>query len=72
MSGQSTKQGKRILAIHDLSGFGHTSLLAAVPILYRMGLETSVLPSVLLSANTDHPGYRQLDTTDFMIESLKH
>ncbi len=63
---------KRILAIHDLSGFGHTSLMAVIPILYRMGLETAVLPSVLLTANTDHPNYRELDTTAFMLRSLDH
>jgi len=63
---------KRILAVHDLSGFGHTSLLAAIPIMYRMGIETAVLPTVLLSANTDYPDYCSLDTTGFMEETLKH
>lgn len=63
---------KRILAIHDLSGFGHTSLLAAVPIFYRMGIEVAVLPTLLLSANTDHPGYGSLYTDTFMRKSLEH
>ncbi len=62
----------RILAAHDLSGFGHTSLLAAIPLMYRMGIETAVLPTALLSANTDHPGYRGLDTTKFMEQTLQH
>lgn len=64
--------GKRVLAIHDLSGFGHTSLMAVLPILYRMGLEAAVLPSVLLTANTDFANYRELDTTNFMLQSLEH
>jgi len=63
---------KRILAIHDLSGFGHTSLLTAVPIFYRMGIEVAVLPTALLSANTDHPGYSSQDTYSFMHQSLRH
>jgi len=62
----------RVLAIHDLSGFGHTSLLEVIPVLYRMGLEAAVLPSALLSANTDHEGYRLLDTRDFISQTLTH
>jgi len=49
--------GDSILAIHDLSAFGHTSLMAAIPIFYTMGLPLHVLPSSILSANTDYPGY---------------
>ncbi len=63
---------KRILAIHDLSGFGHTSLLAAIPIMYAMGIEVAVLPTVLLSANTDYPDYQSLETTTYMARALRH
>jgi len=63
---------QRILAIHDLSGFGHTSLLAEIPIMSRMVIEVAVLPTALLSANTDYPAYRMLDTTAFMQQSLEH
>lgn len=47
----------RILAAHDFSGFGHTSLMAAIAIFYRMGIRVAALPTALLSANTDHPDY---------------
>ena len=48
---------KRVMAVHDLSGFGHTSLLAAIAIFYRMGIRVAALPTALLSANTDFEGY---------------
>ena len=51
----TAKQSKRILAIHDLSGFGHTSLMAVIPIMYRLGIRICALPTALLSANTDYP-----------------
>lgn len=50
-----------ILAIHDLSAFGHTSLMAAIPIFYALGIPLYVLPSSILSANTDYPGYHLHD-----------
>lgn len=46
---------KRILTIHDLSGFGHTSLMAFIPIMYRLGIRVCALPTAILSANTDYP-----------------
>ncbi|MBW6513278.1 MAG: pyridoxamine kinase [Candidatus Syntrophosphaera sp.] len=52
---------KRILAIQDLSGFGHTSLLAEIPIMYRLGIRVCVLPTAILSANTDYPDAHWVD-----------
>lgn len=63
---------KRILAIHDLSGWGHTSLLACIPIMYSRGLQVAVLPSCILSTNTDYPGYRLTDLSAQMRESIAH
>lgn len=63
---------KRVLAIHDLSGWGHTSLLAVVPIMYRLGISVACLPTGVLSTNTDYPGYRMDDQTTQMQRSLEH
>ncbi len=52
---------KRILAIHDLSGFGHTSLMAFIPIMYRLGIRVCALPTAILSANTDYQDSRWID-----------
>lgn len=57
---------KRILCAQDLSCFGHTSLMAEIAILYRLGIQVVALPTAVLSANTDFAGYRMLDTTSQM------
>lgn len=62
---------KRILAAHDFSGFGHTSLMAAIAIFYRLGIRVAALPTALLSANTDHQGY-QLYPFEKMPDYLRH
>lgn len=67
----STMQ-KRILAIHDLSGFGSGSLMAIIPIMNRYGLQVTVLPTALLSANTCYADYAWLDTTSFIKSCLEH
>ncbi len=63
---------KRVLAIHDLSGWGHTSLMASIPILYREGMQVAVLPSAVLSTNTDYQGYQMQDLSAQMERSLEH
>ncbi|MDD4309549.1 MAG: bifunctional hydroxymethylpyrimidine kinase/phosphomethylpyrimidine kinase [Candidatus Cloacimonetes bacterium] len=60
------------LAVHDLSGFGHTSLMVVIPILTRMGVEITALPTSLLSTNTEFPQYVMQDNTLLMEAILKH
>jgi pyridoxine kinase len=43
---------KRVAAIHDISGFGKCSLTVALPILCAAGIETSVIPTAVLSTHT--------------------
>ena len=40
------------LAIHDISGVGKCSLTVALPVLSCCGVETSVLPTAVLSTHT--------------------
>ena len=63
---------KRILAIHDLSGFGTSSLMSVIPIMSRYGVQVTALPSAILSASTCYEGSAWLDTTDFMHRSIEH
>jgi len=63
---------KKLLAVHDLSGIGHTSLMAVIPIMYYYGIQTSVLPTSILSANTCYPGYIMQDNTDMMLKMIRH
>ena len=43
---------KRLLAIHDISCVGKCSLTVALPIISAAGIETSVLPTAVLSTHT--------------------
>ncbi|MCB5228699.1 MAG: pyridoxine kinase [Candidatus Cloacimonetes bacterium] len=63
---------RRILAAHDFSGFGHTSLMAAIAIFYRYGIRVAALPTALLTANTDHAGYQMHSLDDVMRDFLNH
>ena len=63
---------KRILAIHDLSSFGHTSLMAFIPIMYRLGIRVCALPTAILSANTDYPDPRWIDLSDHLDAFAQH
>ena len=47
-----TKQLKRVAAIHDISGFGKCSLTVALPVISAAGIETTVLPTAVLSTHT--------------------
>ena len=56
---------KRILAVHDISCIGRCSLTVALPILSAAGIETSVLPTAVLSTHTGNfEGYTFRDLTD--------
>jgi hypothetical protein len=46
------KELKRVVAIHDISGFGKCSLTVALPIISAAGIETTVLPTAVLSTHT--------------------
>lgn len=64
---------KRVAAIHDISGFGKCSLTVALPILSAAGIETSALPTCVLSTHTGGiTGYTYLDMTGEMRPFMKH
>jgi len=72
MMDTNVKTSKRVLCAQDLSCFGHTSLMAEIAILYRLGIQVLALPTALLSANTDFEGYQMLDTTREMEAFIGH
>ncbi|MCL2023954.1 MAG: PfkB family carbohydrate kinase [Oscillospiraceae bacterium] len=63
---------KRILAIHDLSGFGRCSLTVALPIISAMGIECVCLPTAVLSAHTAIDGYFCRDLSEDMPAFFAH
>lgn len=64
---------QRVAAIHDLSGFGKSSLTVVLPILSSMGIQVCPLPTALLSTQTSgFDNYYFLDLTESMKEILSH
>lgn len=67
-----TKQ-KRVAAIHDISGFGRCSLTVALPILSAAGIETSVVPTAVLSTHTGgFTGFTYRDLTEDIPAIARH
>lgn len=64
---------KRVVAVHDLSGFGRSSLAVVIPILASMGIQACPLPTAVLSTHTGgFEKYRFLDLTDSMQGFIDH
>jgi len=63
----------RVAAIHDLSGFGRSSLTVVLPVLSVMGIQVCPLPTALLSTQTSgFDNYYFLDLTESMKEIISH
>jgi pyridoxine kinase len=64
---------KRVAAIHDLSGFGRTSLAVVIPILSTMGVQVCSLPTAVFSTHTGgFEGYHFVDLTEQMEAIMEH
>lgn len=64
---------KRILSIQDISCVGQCSLTVALPIISACGIETSVLPSAVLSTHTmGFTGFTFRDLTEDMPDICAH
>ena len=64
---------KRVAAIHDISCFGRCSLTVALPILSAAGIETSVMPTAVLSTHTGgFEGFTFRDLTDDLMPIAAH
>ena len=63
---------KRVVAIHDMSGYGKCSLTVALPVVSACGLEVCPLPTALLSTNTHFDGFTLFDFTPQMSAYIDH
>ncbi len=64
---------KRVMAIHDLSGLGRSSLMAVTPVLSVMGVQVCPVPTAVLSSQTSgFTDYTFVDLTDSMPAYLHH
>ena len=63
----------RIAAIHDLAGFGRTSLMVVIPIFSALGIQVCPLPTAVLSTGTTgFSDFRFTDLTEHMSSCLTH
>lgn len=64
---------KRVMAVHDLSGLGRSSLMAAIPVLSVMGVQVCPVPTAVLSTQTSgFDNYTFVDLTKNMTGYLQH
>ena len=64
---------KKALAVHDISCIGRCSLTVALPIMSAAGIETSVLPTAMLSTHTGgFTGYTFADFTQNLPPITEH
>lgn len=64
---------RRVAAIHDISGFGKCSLTVALPILSAAGIESSAMPTAVLSTHTGGiSGFTYRDLTTDMRPFMQH
>lgn len=57
---------KKVALINDLSGFGKSSLAAAIPVISVMGIQACPLPTAVLSAQSEFEHYHCVDFTEEM------
>ena len=63
---------KKILTIQDISCVGQCSLTVALPIISAMGIETSILPTAVLSTHTMFSGFTFRDLTSDITLIVEH
>lgn len=64
---------KRVAAIHDISCFGRCSLTVALPVLSAAGIETSIIPTAVLSTHTGgFEGFTFRDLTEDILPIAQH
>lgn len=63
----------RVAAIHDLAGYGHTSLMVVIPIFSTLGIQVCPLPTAVLSTGTTgFADFKFADLTEQMSVFLEH
>ncbi len=64
---------KKVAAIHDMSGFGRSSLTVIIPILSTMGIQVCPVPTSILSTHTGgFSDYKFIDLTEHLEEYIAH
>ena len=68
-----TNSFRRVVAVHDISGFGRCSLTVIIPALSAMGVQVCPVPTAVLSTHTGGLGEVVMrDLTDYILPALNH
>jgi len=63
----------RVLALHDLSGFGRCALTVIIPVMSSLGIQVCPVPTAVLSTHTGgFTDFAFQDMTEFMKDNLRH
>lgn len=62
---------KKLLLINDLAGYGKVALSAMIPVLSHMKYEIYNMPTAIVSNTLDYGKFEILDTTDYMMNTIK-
>jgi len=63
---------KRVLTIQDISCLGKCSITVALPVISAMGVETTILPTAVLSTHTMFKNFTVKDLTDQLMPIVEH
>ena len=63
---------KRVLTIQDISCLGKCSITVALPVISAMGVETTILPTAVLSTHTMFQNFTVKDLTDQLVPITEH
>lgn len=61
---------KQLLLVNDIAGYGKVGMAGMLPILSYMGIPAYNLPTALVSNTLDYGDFAQLDTTEYMRQTL--
>lgn len=61
---------KKVLALHDLAGFGRSSLVPIIAVLSAMGHQCVPVPTAVFSSHTAIPNYTMRDLTDDILPTV--
>ena len=61
---------KQILLVNDIAGYGKVGMAAMLPILSYLGIPAFNLPTALVSNTLNYGEFAQLDTTEYMRQTL--
>ena len=62
----------KVLAIHDLAGFGRSSLTTIISVLSKLGHQCIPAPTAIFSTHTAFKDYQMKDLTDFLDDYIEH